>query len=50
MALLAGGESNSAAATAAWWKNFHDSEREVLVTLPGGGWETIEPPAALALN
>ena len=29
---LAGGETNSAAATAAWWKNFHDAELDSLVT------------------
>ncbi|MDR3377161.1 MAG: efflux transporter outer membrane subunit [Verrucomicrobiae bacterium] len=28
---LAGGETNSATATAAWWKNFHDSELDSLV-------------------
>ncbi|HUC86168.1 MAG TPA: efflux transporter outer membrane subunit [Candidatus Acidoferrales bacterium] len=28
---LAGGETNSAAATAAWWKNFHDSELDSLI-------------------
>ena len=28
---LAGGKTNSAAATAAWWKNFHDSELDSLV-------------------
>ena len=28
---LAGGESNSAAATAAWWKHFHDSELDSLI-------------------
>lgn len=29
---LAGGETNSAAATAAWWKNFHDGELDSLIT------------------
>ena len=29
---LAGGETNSAAATAAWWKNFHDAELDSLIT------------------
>jgi NodT family efflux transporter outer membrane factor (OMF) lipoprotein len=28
---LAGGETNSAAVTAAWWKNFHDSEMDSLI-------------------
>ncbi len=28
---LAGGETNSAAATAAWWKNFHDAELDSLI-------------------
>jgi len=28
---LAGGETNSATATAAWWKNFHDSELDSLI-------------------
>jgi NodT family efflux transporter outer membrane factor (OMF) lipoprotein len=28
---LAGGETNSTAATAAWWKNFHDSELDSLI-------------------
>jgi outer membrane protein TolC len=28
---LAGGETNSAAATAAWWKDFHDSELDSLI-------------------
>src|SRR5271166_916561 len=28
---LAGGETNSAAATAAWWKNFHDVELDSLI-------------------
>jgi NodT family efflux transporter outer membrane factor (OMF) lipoprotein len=28
---LAGGETNSAAATAAWWKNFHDGELDSLI-------------------
>ena len=28
---LAGGETNSAAATAAWWKNFHDTELDSLI-------------------
>jgi len=28
---LVGGEANSAAATAAWWKNFHDSELDSLI-------------------
>jgi NodT family efflux transporter outer membrane factor (OMF) lipoprotein len=28
---LVGGETNSAAATAAWWKNFHDSELDSLI-------------------
>jgi NodT family efflux transporter outer membrane factor (OMF) lipoprotein len=28
---LAGGETNSAMATAAWWKNFHDSELDSLI-------------------
>ena len=28
---LAGGETNSTTATAAWWKNFHDSELDSLV-------------------
>ncbi len=29
---LIGGETNSAAATAAWWKNFHDAELDSLIT------------------
>jgi NodT family efflux transporter outer membrane factor (OMF) lipoprotein len=29
---LAGGETNAAAATAAWWKNFHDAELDSLIT------------------
>lgn len=29
---LAGGETNSATATAAWWKNFHDAELDSLIT------------------
>jgi NodT family efflux transporter outer membrane factor (OMF) lipoprotein len=29
---LAGGETNGAAATAAWWKNFHDAELDSLIT------------------
>ena len=29
---LAGGETNSAAKTAAWWKNFHDAELDSLIT------------------
>ena len=29
---LAGGETNSAAATAAWWRNFHDAELDSLIT------------------
>ena len=28
---LAGGETNSAAVTAAWWKNFHDAELDSLI-------------------
>jgi NodT family efflux transporter outer membrane factor (OMF) lipoprotein len=28
---LAGGETNAAAATAAWWKNFHDAELDSLI-------------------
>jgi multidrug efflux system outer membrane protein len=28
---LTGGETNSAAATAAWWKNFHDAELDSLI-------------------
>jgi len=28
---LAGGETNSAAATAAWWKNFHDAKLDSLI-------------------
>lgn len=28
---LAGGETNSATATAAWWKNFHDAELNLLI-------------------
>ena len=28
---LVGGETNAAAATAAWWKNFHDAELDSLV-------------------
>jgi outer membrane protein, multidrug efflux system len=29
---LAGGETNSTAATTAWWKNFHDAELDSLIT------------------
>ena len=29
---LAGGETNAAAATAAWWKNFHDAELDSLIS------------------
>lgn len=29
---LAGGETNSAVATAAWWKNFHDAKLDSLIT------------------
>ena len=29
---LAGGETNAAAATAAWWNNFHDAELDSLIT------------------
>jgi NodT family efflux transporter outer membrane factor (OMF) lipoprotein len=29
---MAGGETNAAAATAAWWKNFHDAELDSLIT------------------
>ena len=32
---LAGGETNSAAATAAWWKNFHDAELDSLIDTRG---------------
>ena len=33
---LAGGETNAAAATAAWWKNFHDSELDSLIERAAG--------------
>ena len=33
---LAGGETNSAAATAAWWKNFHDAELDSLIERAAG--------------
>jgi NodT family efflux transporter outer membrane factor (OMF) lipoprotein len=33
---LAGGETNAAAATAAWWKNFHDAELDSLIERAAG--------------